>query len=225
MLENYKLIREAIERHEKIECIIVEESKFSKYSNILETIQNDVLIVPENVFSKVCDTVTSQGIIAVIHKNDNISVQSVNGRVLVLDRIQDAGNVGTLMRSSLGFGFDHVVLIDSADPYSPKVIRSCGGSVFKLKIAECSEKELINAIRKNNHTVFTADMNGTNMYDMKSFPNSMMLIIGNEGQGVSGALEEASTNNIMIPMKNDLESLNAGVSGSIIMSYIHSKNC
>ena len=153
---------------------------------------------------------------------ENMNIHSCSGKILVMDRIQDAGNVGTLMRSALGFGFNTVLLIDSADPYSPKVVRSCGGSIFNLQLCNTFEKELLGVIRKRNIPVFTADMNGTNLYDVHEFPEDMILVVGNEGRGVSSSIKEASTDNISIPMTDSLESLNAGVSGSIIMSYINS---
>jgi len=223
LLENYKLVKEAIQRNEEIEAVIINESNMEKLKNIIELLNEKIIIVPENVFSKISDTVSSQGIIAVIKKPDHMNISSCSGKILVLDRVQDAGNVGTLLRSASGFGFSTVILIESADPYSPKVIRSSGGSIFNLNIIETTEKELIREINKKNYALYTADMNGTNLYSINKFPENMMVVIGNEGQGVSSALEEASTDNIMIPMEQTLESLNAGVSGSIIMSYIHAK--
>ena len=112
---------------------------------------------------------------------------------------------------------------ESADPYSPKVIRSSGGSIFNLKIAETTEKEFLFHVKHTGFAVFSADMDGENLYGIKNFPENMFLIVGNEGQGVSSTIMESSTNSISIPMSKHLESLNAGVSGSIIMSYIASK--
>jgi len=223
LLENYKLIVEAVRRGEQIEQLIINEEKQDKFEKIIQKLYEQTLIVSPSVFSKVSETVTSQGIVAVVKKREESSLASLRGNVLVLDRIQDAGNVGTLMRSAQGFGFENVVMIDSANEYNSKVIRSSGGSIFSLNIVHASEKEFLNHVRKTGISVFTADMNGTTLYEIESFPSDLMLVIGNEGQGVSAAIEEASTNNIMIPMEAGLESLNAGVSGSIIMSYIHSK--
>ncbi|MBQ9790098.1 MAG: RNA methyltransferase [Clostridia bacterium] len=223
LLENYKLIAEVVKRGDEIEQLLIDESKQDKFEKIIQKLYEQTIILPSNIFAKISETVTSQGIIAVMKKRDETSIASLCGRILVLDRIQDAGNVGTLLRSAQGFGFQNVIMIDSADEYSSKVIRSSGGSIFHLNIAHTSEKELLNLIKRSDLAVFTADMNGSSLYETHDFPQNMMLIVGNEGQGVSTALEEASTNNIMIPMEEGLESLNAGVSGSIIMSYIHSK--
>lgn len=220
LLENYKLIVEALERNEKIEAIIIREDYEEKYKDIILKENNKVLIVPNNVFAKISDTVTSQGIIAVANKKKLVPLSKIKGKTLVLDRIQDAGNVGTLIRSALGFGFENVILLDSADVYSPKVVRSSGGGVFSLNFIEIQEKELVFYINNSNFAIFIADMNGENLYNLKNTPNNLMLIVGNEGQGVSNNLKALATHTLSIPMSSNLESLNAGVSGSIIMSYI-----
>lgn len=219
LLENFKLIQEAINRHEKIETIIIRTDAEKKYQNIINQFDN-IILVSQPVFNKISDTVTSQGIIAVIKKPQEKTLNDIQGKTLVLDRIQDAGNVGTLMRSCLGFEFNNVVLIDCASPFSPKVIRSCGGSIFSLNLVETSESELISHIKSNNFAVFSADMQGENLYKIKNIPSNIMVIVGNEGQGVSDNLSKASTHIVSIPMSKKLESLNAGVSGSIIMSYL-----
>lgn len=223
LLENFKLIVECIKRGDEIVAVLIDETKLDKFPSIVKSFDEKILLMPSNVFSKISDTVTSQGIIAVMKKPEQTSVSSLGGRILVLDRIQDSGNVGTLMRSALGFGFDGVVLIESADTYSPKVIRSSGGSIFNLKMAETTEKEFLFHVKHTGFAVFSADMDGENLYGIKNFPENMFLIVGNEGQGVSNTIMESSTNSISIPMSKHLESLNAGVSGSIIMSYIASK--
>lgn len=220
LLENYKLIVEALERNEKIETIIIREDFEQKYKEIILKENNRVLIVPNNVFAKISDTVTSQGIIAVASKKEPVPLSKIKGKTLVLDRIQDAGNVGTLIRSALGFGFENVILLDSVDIYSPKVVRSSGGGIFSLNFIAIQEKELIFYINNSNFAIFIADMYGENLYKLKNTPNNLMLIVGNEGQGVSNNLKALATHTLSIPMSSNLESLNAGVSGSIIMSYI-----
>ena len=224
LLENYKLIVEAIKRGENIESIIILDEYKDKFPSVIKVASDKIIIVNKQIFSKLSDTVTSQGIIAIIKIKDQISLSSLSGKTLVLDRLQDAGNVGTLLRSAQGFGFENIVLIDSVDIYNTKVIRSSGGSIFSLNFIKTSEKELLFEIKKNNFAVFVADMNGENLYTIEEFPANLMLVIGNEGQGVSSHIEESATNNIMVPMSKNLESLNAAVSGSIIMSYISSKN-
>lgn len=223
LLENYKLTVEAIKRNEDIVAILIRDDMVEKYQDIIDKKRENVLVCSRNVFSKISDTVTSQGIITVAKIKKQNPIEEVKGKTLVLDRIQDAGNMGTLMRSAVGFGFENVILVNSVDPFNPKVVRSCGGSVFSLNILKNTEKEVILHAKSNNFAVFVADMDGKDLYEVNDFPANSMVIIGNEGQGVSTCFTENSTSKIMIPMTDKLESLNAGVSGAIIMSYIHSK--
>jgi len=223
LLENYKLAIEAISRGEDLVSIIIREDMQEKYKDIIDKVSEKIIIVPNNVFSRISDTIISQGIIAVARIKKQKLISDIKGKTLVLDRIQDAGNMGTLMRSAEGFGFENVILVNSVDPYNPKVIRSCGGSVFSLNILKNTENEVLLHAKSNNFAIFVADMDGKDLYKVENFPENTMVIIGNEGHGDSSSFMENSTTKIMIPMTSNLESLNAGVSGAIIMSYIHSK--
>ena len=221
LLENYKLIVEALNRNNEIECIIINEQTQDKFSKLIEKYNDKIIIATNAVFAKLSDTTTSQGIIAVCKTKPQSNINSFDGKTLVLDKIQDAGNMGTILRSALGFGFNNIVLIDCVDIYNPKVIRSSGGSIFLLNITNISENELLFCIKRGNFAVFAADMDGENLYDIKTIPNNLMLIIGNEGQGIRDTIIEQSSS-VSIPMAKSLESLNAAVSASIIMSYFSS---
>ena len=163
ILENYKLIVEAIKRGEDIESIIILDENQDKFQSVIKVANEKIIIVNKQIFSKLSDTITSQGIIAIIKIKEQKSLSSLEGKTLVLDRLQDAGNVGTLLRSCLGFGFNNVVLIDSVDIYNPKVIRSSGGSMFSLNFTKTSEKELLFELKKQKNAVFAADMDGENL--------------------------------------------------------------
>ena len=128
------------------------------------------------------------------------------------------GNVGTLIRSAVGTGFLDIYLISCASVTNPKTVRSTMGALFKANIYEVDEK-FVKTLKVWNQTVYVADMDGENIFET-SFQQNCGIIVGNEGQGVSDELIEIATNKISIPMKNNLESLNAGVSGSIIMYQI-----
>lgn len=221
LLENYKLTLEALKRGEDIECLIIDEDKQEKFEKIIDKFSNKIIITSNQVFSKISDTVTSQGIIAVCKIKEETNVSSMSGKVLVLDRIQDAGNMGTILRSAQGFGFKNVVMIDCVSVYNPKVIRSSGGSIFLLNFANVKTNELLFHIKRENFAVFSADMNGKNLYQITKIPENIMIVIGNEGQGISEQISEQSES-ISIPMEPSLESLNAAVSASIIMSYFSS---
>ena len=146
-------------------------------------------------------------------------------KVLLLDGLQDPGNIGTLIRSALGFGIDLVVLSnDSVDLYNDKLIRSSQGALFKVKTVQKDIKEMISLLKKHNIKVFgTSLKNGKNLTSYEKM-SSYGLILGNEGNGVKKDILSISDENIFIEMNQELESLNVAISGAIIMHYFYSKH-
>ena len=214
-LDNPKLITEAVKAGMSIEYTIFKESYAGKTDY-----GGEEILVSEEVFKGFSQTVTSQGLIGVVKfKSKELTVPKAN--FLVLDEIQDPGNVGTLLRSALGADFKDVYLLNCARVSSDKVIRSSMGAIFKLNIYESSKNEFLN-ICSGLHMCF-ADMFGENIYKTK-LPSLVGVVVGNEGNGVSKELKEACSFSVSIPMANDLESLNASVAGSIIMYQIYSRS-
>ena len=214
---------------------IVEGDKFcldlKKYKvEIVYTITTDktlnnmpnIEVVSEKMFNSLSSTVTSQNIICVC-KIKNHKMAS-NGNALILDNLQDPGNVGTLVRSAVAFGFNDVYCVGGADPYSDKVIRSSAGTILEAKIHICTFEE----IKKNKKLIannfMVADMDGENINKLKPPQGKIAVIVGNEGQGVSEEFLNLADTKVSIPMAPSVESLNAGVAGSIIMQKLSDIN-
>ena len=178
----------------------------------------NIEVISEKMLSSLATTKSSQDTICIC-KVKNYEISSV-GNSLILDNLQDPGNVGTLVRSAMAFGFEDIYLVGGADPYSEKVIRSSAGTILKARLHICdfnTIKQNLNKIAKN---VLVADMDGENI-DKICLPKSRIaVIIGNEGQGVSDEFISLSNTKVSIPMSSKVESLNAGVAGSIIMQKI-----
>jgi len=172
----------------------------------------DVIYVSLIVLEKLAQTKHPQGVLTVCHK---LSAREVKGHVLLLDRVQDPGNVGTLMRSALAFGFQTIVLEQSVDVYNDKVLRSTQGAIFKLNIIEQNILDFMT--EHNEYTYYGTSMNGTKLQSL-TIDGNIGLILGNEGAGVSEEILSLTTKNITIPMQ-ETESLNVSVAGSIIMYY------
>ena len=181
-----------------------------------------VYTLTEGVFAKVTQTQTPQGICAVLEKRqyspDEFFEKTGNGCLLVLDRLQDPGNVGTLIRTAEAMGFAGVVCIKgTADPWQPKVVRAAAGSLLRLPVllAEDAEQalELLKGACKKVYT--TAMDAGLACWDAELSENAAV-VIGNEGAGVSPQLKEAAEL-LAIPMVGRTESLNAAVAGCMIM--------
>jgi len=216
-LDNPKLINEAYFSGQKIIYLIKKEG----YAGKLDY-GGQIIDVSENVFRQFATTITSQGVVGVV-KYESPKLEKPNGRFLVLDNVQDPGNVGTLIRSALGANFLDIYLLDSCRVSNDKLIRSSMGALFKTRIFEMSKEEFLNEYTKWNLPLYTCDMNGENVYT-HNFENNCGIVIGNEGKGVSLEIEQVCSKTIKIPMMNNLESLNAAISGSIIMYTINFKN-
>lgn len=213
LIEGYHLIEEA--KGNLIEVLIVEEKdKVEGVNNILVT---------KDIIKRLAFSDSPQMIIGVCNYF-NIEDSYNCNRVLLLDNLQDPGNIGTLIRSSLGFGIDLVVLSNnSVDLYNDKLIRSSQGAIFKVKVIQKDIKDEILSLKEREIKVFgTSLKNGKNLTSFGSF-NSYGLVLGNEGNGVSKEILDITDENIFIEMDRNLESLNVGVSGAIIMHYFYSK--
>ena len=179
----------------------------------------NIEVVSEKMLSSLATTKTNQDTICVC-KVKNYSIESI-GNSLILDNLQDPGNVGTLVRSALAFGFNDIYLVEGADPYSEKVIRSSAGTIIKARLHICSFEEIKSNKNKIAEVFLTADMNGEPINKIHLPKGRISVIIGNEGQGVSEKFFKLANSTVAIPMVSIVESLNAGVAGSIIMQKIN----
>lgn len=214
-VEGEKLVLEALNAKLVPDYFLVSKEKqdfiqkFSKYK---------IFLIEENVLKSLCETKTPQGVIGVF----NISFETLkkpSGNFLVLDNIQDPGNLGTIIRSASGTTFNEIYLIDGCNFLNQKVIRSSMGGVFKSKIYKTNKVDFLSLIKDSGVKLYTCSMEGKNIFKT-SFKAPIGLVFGNEGNGVSKELRELATDTLSIPMKNGLESLNVAVSSSIIMYYI-----
>ena len=146
----------------------------------------------------------------------------IGNRIVILDNIQDPGNLGTIIRSAVAFNFDSVVLSkECVDLYNPKVIRSTKGMLFNMNICVKNLLEFISIL--DDYVIYGTDVvNGENIRDI-DIPSKVGLVIGNEGRGISDKIKKLCNKFIYIDMNNDCESLNASVAASILMYEVNSK--
>lgn len=213
LIEGQKLVCDAKKYGVKFDKIFVLEQYAEKFADF-----GSIVIVNENVMKHICDAKTNQGVVAVAFLPEK--TQFNGQKALLLDRIQDPGNIGSILRTACATGYDNVFLIDCADVFSPKSIRGGMSGQFMLNFFEMSEQEFL-AQYGDKHVV-CADMNGQNIFEFDC-PDEHILVLGNEGQGVSENLSKVAKSTVMIPMKNNLESLNVAVSGGIIMYQLARK--
>lgn len=167
----------------------------------------------EDVFKSLSAEKTPQGVIASV-KLPSPALRPPKGPCLLLDRLQDPGNVGTIIRTANAAGYEDIYLIDCADPFSPKAVRASMSGIFFVNVFCCTLGEALSAL--GDTPLVAADMDGKNIFDFTP-PSKYCLCIGNEGQGVCGELREKSSYTVSIPMRDTCESLNAAISAAIAM--------
>ena len=220
VIEGARLVFDAVKHGANVVSVYVSESKAQDFD--FAFLDGDIqTVVSDKVFAKMCDTVNSQGVLAVVQKRES-SLTPPKGNCLVLDGLQDPGNVGTLIRTAVACGFTDIYAVNSVDLYSPKVIRSAMSAHFFIELHELDSIEQAFSFLKNVETV-SAHMTGENVFSAQ-FSKPVALILGNEGNGLSEYSRKNATKTVALPMENDFESLNVAVAGSVIMYQIYSQN-
>ena len=225
LIETKKVIFEALDAGLMLKTLFILKDKenllnhldFLKALKKFNIKDSDIFYISQSVLKEISSVVSSDGYVAVFEK-PKYQKKYVDGNFLILDKLQNPDNMGAIMRTALASGFTQIFVIDCVDEFSPKAIRASMGNQFKLKIIHINYED-VKTIFKNIN-LFTASMEGKNVFNLKKLDKNIGLVIGNEGNGVSLELKKQINNTISIPMKNGVESLNASISASILMYYI-----
>ncbi len=204
LVEGSHLVSEALKHHLVREIISLKEEAYPK-----------TYVVTKEILKKLSSQVTPDDIFAVVYKKKE---EKLEGPLLLLDGLQDPGNLGTIIRSACAFSFKNICLsLDTVDLYNEKVIRSTEGMHFNCNIVRTDLENLLITLKNEGYHIYTTDVKeGKNLKDI-SFPYKSAFIIGNEGKGVKESIAFLATDYLHIPMDLACESLNAGVCASIIM--------
>ena len=185
-------------------------------------IDTNIVYVNNDVLKKLSQTNTPSNVMALVKKKEENPI--IGEKVLILDNIQDPGNLGTIIRSAVAFNFDTIVLSnDTVDQYNPKVVRASQGMIFHINIIRRNLHKLIPELKTEGYKIVGTKV--TNGNDAKVAPiySHFALIIGNEGHGINKDIDELCDEYLYIKMNEKCESLNAGVAASIIMYEINNK--
>lgn len=215
VIEGARLVIDALKHGANIVSVYVRESNSADYNFDNQT------VVSDRVFAKMCDTVNTQGVLAVVQERSN-ELTKPTGNCIVLDGLQDPGNVGTLIRTAVACGFTDVYAVNSVDLYSPKVLRSAMSAHFCVKLHELDSIEQAFALLEGVQTV-SAHMGGSSVFSTR-FGKRVALILGNEGNGLSDYSLKHAAKTVALPMENGFESLNVAVAGSVIMYQIYAQS-
>ncbi len=179
-------------------------------------------IVSDDQYARISDTKTPQGVLAVVesyrYRAEDL-LKEENGLFILLENLQDPGNLGTILRSSEAAGVTGIIMNrECVDIYNPKVIRATMGSLFRMRFAIVDDlKPVLHAIRERGGKSYAAHLKGAVDYDLPDYKATTAFMIGNESQGLSDALSEAADGYIKIPMQGKVESLNAAMAATILM--------
>ncbi len=219
LIEGIKIIEEAIEENADIKKIIVCNEFNENFSGDLlyKIAKYDVIYVPKNIFKLLTDVTNPQGILAVVSKNKKENIDYSQEFFLILDNIQDPGNMGTILRTADSINLNQIIVSKgSADCYNPKVVRSTMGAIFRVKVFECDLVKTIKDLKKHQIKILATDLIADeNIYNAQYKKSAV--VIGNEANGVSEEVLKLADKRIKIPMIGRTESLNAGVATGIIL--------
>ena len=221
LVEGARMVREALTSSFPVKSILFREGYAADFSLPAGI---PVYILQEHVFASVCDTRTPQGIAAVL----GFSPLPLQGtRFLALDDVQDPGNVGTMIRTADAAGLDGILLSSGcADLFSPKVLRATMGSIFRMRFAfPSSLPSALADLRAQGFSVISSQLDGTPFFSRRDVSSSFVLIIGNEGNGISGPVKAEATHHLKLPMYGEAESLNAAVAAGIMMYDLMRDTC
>ena len=214
LIEGYHLIEEAYKSNLIIQQLYVVDAE--RLDDNLKQYAQEVFEINLKVAEVLSGTVTPQGFFAVIEKPE-YEITSAK-QVLLIDCIQDPGNLGTLIRTADAAGLDLIVLEKgTADPYQDKVLRASQGSVFHLPIVT---KDLSEFIENFEGEVYGTALENAVDYHQVSSQEAFALLLGNEGDGANSKLLEQTTQNLIIPIYGKAESLNVAIAGSIVMYHL-----
>jgi TrmH family RNA methyltransferase len=234
LIEGINICLEALKDIENIDSLLVSRSiyenpKDSEQKEIISKIYDKkvrTLLIDDALFEKISATETSQGVLAIMNikewdENNFFREGNIDkkGSFLVLDRIQDPGNAGTLVRTSEAAGYLGVVIVKgSVDIYNPKAVRSAAGSILRHPLFFTGDaKETIDLLKRYDKKIVVPTPYSEDNYFQLDFGKDIALVIGNEAGGADDEFLKIADHKVKIPMEGFVESLNAAVAGGILM--------
>ena len=207
---------------ERVEKVYVSESFYNKKKSEIRFSEYQTEILSDTVFEYVSDTKTPQGILCIVKQREAAWKELLdlpNPHFIVLDNLQDPGNLGTIVRTAEGAGVDAIFMSkDTVDIYNPKVIRSTMGSIYRMPCVYVEDIiALLEEFKKKGIHSYATHLAGKNSYDQENYKGGTAILIGNEGNGLRDEVSEAADIWVKIPMLGQVESLNAAIAASVMM--------
>lgn len=222
MVEGIKTVNEAIAEEADIQLIVIcdesNEQGELKQKMLYEVAKYNIIYVSQKVFEYISQVMHPQGILAVIKKKEQSQINYKDDVIVVLDNVQDPGNLGTIIRTVDSVGISQIVLSEgTADAYSPKVVRSTMSGIFRVNVIEVANLlETLKEMKQHGYKLIATSLDTSkSIYDI-SYQKSV-IIVGNEANGVSKEVLKLADEKVKIPMLGKTESLNVAVATGVVL--------
>lgn len=223
LIEGARLVEDAVRSKLSIYRLFCTDKALEKYYSYISNainVSDEFYIIDEHITGLISDTKSTQGVFAVVRFSDNLNNTKLNGKILVLENIQDPSNMGNIIRTAEALGINNIMLCgECCDILSPKVLRGSMGGIFRLNFtSDKSTINCINTLKNNGYTVYgSVPDNKSKKITSCYFTDSTAIAIGNEGNGLTVEFKSFCDELVTIPMNGRAESLNASTAAAIIM--------
>ncbi|ELC8386133.1 RNA methyltransferase [Clostridium perfringens] len=218
LIEGLRFVEEAIKSKVSIDSIIFTESFKEKNPDLFLNINENIKLIQMNeaLLKQLCSTENPQGIVGVINMQNK---ELKSGELVVLvDKVQDPGNMGTIIRTAHAAGAAGIVMTKgTVDIYNDKTLRSTMGSIFYIPIVEDDSLDFVKSLKKEGYKLVVSSLQGKNNFFEENLQGKVMIAVGNEGNGVSDEVYDIADIKVKIPMPGEAESLNVAVATSIMI--------
>lgn len=218
LIEGLRFVEEAIKSKVSIDSIIFTESFKEKNPDLFLKINENIKLIQMNeaLLKQLCSTENPQGIVGVINMQNK---ELKSGELVVLvDKVQDPGNMGTIIRTAHAAGATGIVMTKgTVDIYNDKTLRSTMGSIFYIPIIEDDSLDFVKSLKKKGYKLVVSSLQGKNNFFEENLQGKVMIAVGNEGNGVSDEVYDIADIKVKIPMPGEAESLNVAVATSIMI--------
>lgn len=218
LIEGLRFVEEAIKSKVSIDSIIFTESFKEKNPDLFLKINENIKLIQmnETLLKQLCSTENPQGIVGVINMQNK---ELKSGELVVLvDKVQDPGNMGTIIRTAHAAGAAGIVMTKgTVDIYNDKTLRSTMGSIFYIPIVEDDSLDFVKSLKKEGYKLVVSSLQGKNNFFEENLQGKVMIAVGNEGNGVSEEVYDIADIKVKIPMPGEAESLNVAVATSIMI--------
>ena len=221
IVEGFRFVTEALQSEFQVSTVIVSESQLERYNKfeIEAKLQKDtkVFYIKEQLFNSLSATETPQGILAVV-VNKQMELVDSQGFYVLVDGVQDPGNLGTIIRTADAASALGVILLKgTVDAYNEKTLRSTMGSIFHLPIVEAKDLEVLDNLKSAGFKLIVSSLEGKNNFYDEDLQGKVIIAVGNEGNGITKEIQDLAESKVKIPMPGKAESLNVAIASSIMM--------